>query len=72
MKTVDANFHCSAKKTILIYFTISMWKRCAKKTVVKVTWMYCLQILNNFVANPTNGLNIVTATTVFENEFKLI
>ena len=32
--------------------------------------MYCSQILNYFVANPTNGLNIVTATTVFENEFK--
>ena len=28
MKTVEAYFHCSAKKTILIYFAISMWKKC--------------------------------------------
>ena len=32
--------------------------------------MYCLQILNYFLGNPTNGLNIVTATTVSENEFR--
>ena len=41
----------------------------AKKTLVNVTWIL-LRILNYFVANPTNWLNIVTATSAFKNDSK--
>ena len=48
-------------KKVGVYF---YWS--AEKTLVNIL----LQILNYLVGNPTNWLNIVTATSPFENEYK--
>ena len=42
-----------------------------KKTLVKVTWILFTNFKCNFLANPTNWLNIIKPTTVFENEYKV-
>ena len=42
-----------------------------KTTLVKVTWILFTNSKSYFVANPTNWLNIMKATTVFENEYKV-
>ena len=54
MKNVDVYFNCSVKKTL----------------VNKVTTILFTNSEYSFVANPTNWLNIITATSVFENEYK--
>ena len=42
-----------------------------KTTLVKVTWILFTNCKCYFVANPSNWLNIIKATTVFENEYKV-